>query len=144
MKLLEILKDHDIEFVIIGGHAVNFHGHIRTTEDFDIIISPNDTNKDKLHLALSGMNARWISNETDPDTNSEKTIPVSPEFVKNNHLMMLCTDLGYLDVFDFIPGFPDIPVEKIFQDSQELHGMRYPSLEWLLKIKRKSGRPRDL
>ncbi|MBN1864511.1 MAG: hypothetical protein JW808_06385 [Victivallales bacterium] len=144
MKLLEALRDHSVEFVIIGGHAVCFHGYIRTTEDFDIIINPDDSNKEKLCHALFAMNACWISDEIDPATNSGKTIPVSLEFVKNNHLMMLCTDHGYLDVFDFIPGFPDVSVEQIFQDSQELNGMRYASLEWLLKIKRKSTKPRDI
>jgi len=34
----------------------------------------------------------------------ERTIPVDLSYVRSKHLMMLGTDLGYLDIFDSIPG----------------------------------------
>ena len=58
--------------------------------------------------------------------------------------MMLCTDHGYLDIFDFIPGFPEISVDEIFLSYEEFNGLNYISLDWLIKIKQKSGRTRDL
>ena len=36
-KLIETLARHKIPFVIIGGHAVNYHGHQRGTQDVDAI-----------------------------------------------------------------------------------------------------------
>lgn len=33
--LLETLARHGVPFVIIGGHAVNFHGSLRASEDVD-------------------------------------------------------------------------------------------------------------
>jgi len=90
------------------------------------------------------MNAAWISDEIDPSTGIERLVPVSLAYIRGEHLMMLCTDYGYLDVFDYIPGFPDEPVDEFFSTSEELHGVRFVSLEWLRKMKRASGRPRDI
>jgi hypothetical protein len=36
-ELLDVLRRHGVQFVIIGGHAVNFHGYGRATEDTDIV-----------------------------------------------------------------------------------------------------------
>ena len=143
LKIFDILKSHNVEFVIIGGHAVNYHGYVRTTEDFDIIIKPEDNNK-KLFEALSEMNACWITNEIDTETKIEKTKPVTLSYMSNNHLMMLCTDNGFIDIFDFIPGFPEISADEIFDTSEEFKGLKYISLDWLIKIKQKAGRTRDL
>ena len=37
IELLTILRRHAVPFVIIGGHAVNFHGYRRVTEDTDVV-----------------------------------------------------------------------------------------------------------
>jgi hypothetical protein len=37
LAIFHTLAAAGIPFVIIGGHAVNFHGYIRTTEDADIV-----------------------------------------------------------------------------------------------------------
>ena len=144
IKIFEVLKEYSVDFVIIGGHAVNFHGYIRTTEDFDVIVKDDDENKKKLFHALSNINACWITNEINPETKIERTKPVTLSYMSNNHLMMLCTDYGFIDIFDFIPGFPEIAVGEIFDASEEFKGLKYISLDWLIKIKQKSGRPRDL
>lgn len=35
LQVLEVLARHGVPFVVIGGHAVNFHGSLRATEDTD-------------------------------------------------------------------------------------------------------------
>ena len=75
-----------------------------------------------------------------PDT---KEIPVNQKYL-SNHLMMMKTDLGYLDIFDFIPGFPEIPTEELFDTAENYQGTKIVSLEWLKKIKNASGRSRDI
>ncbi len=144
LEIFEVLNQHHVNYVIIGGHAVNFHGYIRTTEDYDIIINPSWENKEKLLNALNSINACWITNEIDTETGIEKTEPVTESFIRNNHLMMLCTDLGFLDIFDFIPDFPEENVKQIFDTSQTLETLKFISLDWLIKIKQKAGRNRDL
>jgi hypothetical protein len=142
--LFKTLNKFNVDFVIIGGHAVNYHGFIRTTEDFDIVITPTTPNLKKIFTALQALNACWITNEIDPITNIEKTQPVTESFIRTNQLMMLCTDLGYLDVFSFIPGYPNEPVESLFSSSETYEDLKFVSLEWLLKMKRSANRPRDI
>jgi len=31
--LIEIMERHEVEYVIVGGFAVNFYGYVRTTHD---------------------------------------------------------------------------------------------------------------
>jgi peptidoglycan/xylan/chitin deacetylase (PgdA/CDA1 family) len=31
--VFDVLQRHGVPFVVVGGHAVNFHGFIRATED---------------------------------------------------------------------------------------------------------------
>ena len=35
--LFKHLEEYEVPFVVIGGHAVNYHGFIRATEDVDIV-----------------------------------------------------------------------------------------------------------
>jgi hypothetical protein len=51
-KLISALLSHTVEFIIIGGYSVIFHGYTRTTGDIDIWLKPENHNKKKLLLAL--------------------------------------------------------------------------------------------
>lgn len=51
-KLLQSLLDARVEFIIIGGYSVIFHGYTRTTGDIDIWLRPENGNKRKLLKAL--------------------------------------------------------------------------------------------
>lgn len=56
IKLLQF----KVQFILIGGYAVIFHGYPRTTDDLDIWIEPDDRNKEKL---LSLFKAEGIMSE---------------------------------------------------------------------------------
>jgi hypothetical protein len=43
----DMLSAH-IQFILIGGYAVNFHGYNRTTGDLDVWLKPDNNNKIKL------------------------------------------------------------------------------------------------
>jgi hypothetical protein len=51
-KLLEVLTDHRVEFIVIGGVALIAHGHARLTEDLDICYRRTPENLEKLAAAL--------------------------------------------------------------------------------------------
>ena len=89
------------------------------------------------------MNARWISIEIDPETGMERTFPVSLAYIRASRLMMLVTDYGFLDIFDFIPGCPDESIELLFNATPESRGWRFASMDWLRKMKQASGRAKD-
>ena len=142
-RLLDVLAKHNVPFVVIGGHAVAFHGYVRATEDMDVVVPRTPVIEQALLAALAEINAQWISNEIDPATGIERTYPVTLAYLRATRLMMLVTDGGFLDIFDFIPGCPDEAVDQLFDSATEIHGWRFASLPWLRKMKQASGRPKD-
>jgi hypothetical protein len=142
-QLIDVLLKHDVPVVIIGGHAVTYHGYVRATEDIDVVFMRTIESEQALLAALTEVNAHWIGDEIDPATGLERVFPVSLSFVQASRLMMLTTDLGYLDIFDFIPGFPDHSVCEIFGSALETDGRKFASLAWLRKMKAATGRVKD-
>jgi len=51
-ELLLHLLEENVDFILVGGYAVNFHGYNRTTGDMDLWIKPDNQSKDKLINAL--------------------------------------------------------------------------------------------
>lgn len=39
-RILAMLAAHDVDYVIVGGLAVQAHGHVRTTIDIDVSMRP--------------------------------------------------------------------------------------------------------
>jgi hypothetical protein len=55
--LLIELADAGAEFVLVGGHAVAFHGHPRATKDMDILIRADTSNAERVYRALAAFGA---------------------------------------------------------------------------------------
>jgi hypothetical protein len=142
--IFDVLRKHAVPFVIVGGHAVNFHGFIRATEDTDIVWNRSAESEVALSAALDELEARYIGNDIDPATRIERTYPVSLGYIQTHPLMMLCTRCGFLDLFSYIPGFPQIEVAELFNSSIEHDGLRFASKNWLIQMKTAAGRTRDL
>jgi hypothetical protein len=51
-ELLELLNKHKVEYVIVGGYALAFHGAPRYTGDIDILIHPDTKNAHSILSAL--------------------------------------------------------------------------------------------
>ena len=143
-RLLDVLTRHGVRFVVIGGHAVNFHGSLRATEDTDILWIRSPDAEANLMAALRELDARFIGDEIDAATGIERTHPVSASFIQAERLMMLCTTAGFLDVFDYVPGIPTESPTAVWNTAVELDGVRYASLDWLRRMKKAAGRPKDL
>ena len=111
--LLEVLSKHGVPFVVIGGHAVNLHGVLRATEDTDLLWLRSGEAEANLLRALRELKASFIGDEIDPATGIERTHPVTEAFVRSQRLMMLCTSAGFLDLFDYVLGFPAEPVTTV-------------------------------
>ena len=142
-NLLSILIKHKVPFVVIGGYAVNIHGYLRATEDIDIIFSRSEESEAQLFSALKELGAKWVTNDIDPGTGLERAADISLEYIKSKHVMLLETDLGYLDIFDYLPGAPDKPLGEIFESLILVKGIPFVNLFWLRFLKECSGRPKD-
>ena len=51
-ELLELLEKHQVEYMIVGGYAVAFHGFPRFTKDIDIFFSSSSKNVEKIITML--------------------------------------------------------------------------------------------
>ena len=142
-EFFPLLLKHGVPFVVIGGHAVQFHGYQRNTEDVDVLWVRSEDAEMRLLAVLQEANASWISNERDPATGLEKLVPVSIEYIRATHVMMLVSDYGFVDLFDYVPGFPDAGVNAVYDQSILSGQLRYVSLDWLKKMKQAADRPKD-
>jgi hypothetical protein len=63
---LRLLEEHRVEYMIVGGYAVAFHGFPRFTKDIDIFFAGDPDNLPRLHAALVafGFQAETVSVET--------------------------------------------------------------------------------
>lgn len=52
-EFIELLNSHGVEYLIVGGHAVAFHGHPRFTGDIDFFIRMTPPNAQRLLAALN-------------------------------------------------------------------------------------------
>src|SRR3990167_6843919 len=51
-NLLKLLKEHNVDFIVIGATAFPVHGYARATLDIDIFIRPERSNAEKALQAL--------------------------------------------------------------------------------------------
>src|SRR5450432_2818865 len=51
-ELLALFHSNDVEFLVVGGHAVAFHGRPRLTEDLDLFVRPDAANGERIMQAL--------------------------------------------------------------------------------------------
>ena len=62
---LRLLNLHKVEYILVGGYAVGYHGYPRATGDMDIWIAVSDANAEKVVAAVSdfGMPKESLSRE---------------------------------------------------------------------------------
>jgi hypothetical protein len=51
-EFVALLLSEKVEFVVVGGHAVAFHGHPRYTGDIDFLVRPVPANAQNVLVAL--------------------------------------------------------------------------------------------
>ncbi len=142
-ELADLFGQQGVTYAIIGGHAVNFYGYLRATEDIDIVFLRDDNSERAVFECLAALGGFWITDEVDPATGLEKTLPVTLEYVRTHHLMMLGTRVGYVDLFDFLPGLDNAELGDFFAAVEVSGGRRFTSLAWLKRLKRAADRPQD-
>jgi len=53
LELISLFRAHEVDFVIIGGVAVNAYGYSRVTQDLDILLLPGESNAARIMAALN-------------------------------------------------------------------------------------------
>lgn len=52
-EFVELLNRHQVDYVLIGSHALSFHGVSRLTQDIDFIVRSSEENAKKIVVALN-------------------------------------------------------------------------------------------
>jgi hypothetical protein len=47
-EMLYAMLDKQVDFILVGGYAVIYHGYVRTTGDMDVWLRPTNENKQRL------------------------------------------------------------------------------------------------
>lgn len=143
-EILRVLVGHRVEFVVIGGIAVQTHGHLRTTKDLDVVPEPTRENWVRLAAALSELEAglRGV------DAHLLGIDVTDPDHLEEGGNFTLDTKHGWLDVFppDLAKGAPPYPELRRGAVVVGISGVTVAvtGLDHLLSMKRAAGRPIDL
>jgi hypothetical protein len=96
-RLVSTLARHRVDYVLIGGVAIQAYGHVRTTQDLDVIAAWTPENADRLASALRELGAglRGV------DAHLLGIDPGNPKhlYVYEGGNFLLSTPHGDLDVF---------------------------------------------
>lgn len=105
-ELLLALLNANVRFVVIGGIAVGVHGYVRATKDLDIVPDPDSENLRRLARLLSEIGAEHVGvGDFDPDEFPYD--PTDPEQLAQGANFRLETDLGPLDIMQWVSGIED-------------------------------------
>jgi len=132
--LLIELHDAGAEFVVLGGHAVAYHGHPRATKDLDVLVRASAANAVRVYKALASFGAPLGLFEVG-----------EADFATYDGVLQIGLPPRRIDILNRADG---ITFEEAIDahESFEVEGRRIPviGLTALLKNKRAAAREQDL
>ena len=132
--LLVELHDAGAEFVVLGGHAVAYHGHPRATKDLDVLVRASPANAALVYRALASFGAPLALFEVG-----------EADFATYEGVLQIGLPPRRIDILNRADGitFDDAIAGH---DAFEVEGRRIPviGLAALLKNKRAAAREQDL
>ena len=131
VRVGSLLSRH-VEFLVVGGHAVAFHGYPRLTEDLDLFVRPTHENGQRIVEALKAFG--FASLGLGPDA-----------FTAPDRVIQLGRAPNRIDLLTGIPGvsFDEAWPARVQADLDGL-GVFMIGRDALIRNKRATGRPQDL
>ena len=131
-EFLNLLKSKNIQYLLIGGYAVGYHGYPRATNDMDIWIAMNPKTAEQMVITLKefGFDIPELSEEL---------------FLKKNSIVRMGLPPMRIEILTTISG---VDFEECFQQKvvDEIDGVEVSiiGLKQLKVNKKASGRHKDL
>ena len=131
-EFLNLLNSHQVEYLLIGGYAVGYHGYPRATAEMDLWVSIHEQNAERLVTVLKkfGFNVPELSANL---------------FMKTNQIVRMGIPPMRIELLTTISGvsFEECYRERIID---EIDGVEVSiiNLRHLRINKRASGRHKDL
>ncbi len=138
-RLLHVLSDGEVEFLIVGGVAATVHGSSRFTSDLDVVYRRTGENLSRLVTALTPFGPYLRG--------APPGLPFrfDVETLRHGLNFTLTTTLGPLDLLGDLTGGGgyDQLIGRTITVSLFGIDCRCLDLETLIAVKRAAGRPRD-
>lgn len=131
-EFIELLEKYQVEYVVVGGFAVNHYGYVRTTQDIDMLIFPSEKNAQKMLETLEefGFGSAGITRDCFETAGTAVHLGVEPNRI------------------DLLTNLKGVSNEEIFKKKKRAKygkiSLNIISLNDLLECKRCSDRPKDL
>jgi hypothetical protein len=140
-ELFTALAHRDVEYVTIGGIAIQAHGGQRLTQDLDVAIAASTENLARLADALLDLDARILG----PEGQRSASTPTAPLLASSDQWHLI-TDHGALDVITLPAHLGTFAEMRARAHEVPLGELSIPIAhrEDLLNMKRAAGRPQDL
>jgi len=131
-ELLELFNENNVDYLIVGGYALAYHGVPRYTGDIDILVRPEGSNAQRILQALAEFGFGALNLTVEDFQNPDKVV-----------------QLGFPPVrVDIITSITGVSVEDAFGGSENgSYGditVKYIGRRQLILNKRATGRKRDL
>ena len=139
-RILRALAEHGVDYVLIGGLAVQTHGgHVRTNNDADLIPAPDPANLERLASTLRALDAR-VLNPGEEDTE------INAKMLSKATIWQFVSRDGGIDVMHEVPGgrpYADLSKRALHVRLGDVD-VPVVDLDDLIQMKLARGRPVDL
>ena len=132
-ELLSLLNSHGVEFIVVGAHALAFHGVPRFTEDIDFFVSKSKPNIDRLAGALEEFGV------TIPGSSRDEMVAKERGVIFIGHKPNRADFLNFLDGLEFATA-ADSMIPGVIAEQP----VNFISLKDYVATKKASGRMKDV
>ena len=139
-RMLLILVEPDVRFVLIGGWAAKLQGSPTVTADIDICYARDTDDLERLAIALASLDVRLR------DIDEDVPVSLDARSLRTGDTFTLTTSLGDVDLIAIPAGSRGYDELVTTADTLELDDLAVPvaSIADLISMKRAAGRPKDL
>ncbi|QFY89871.1 nucleotidyl transferase AbiEii/AbiGii toxin family protein [Magnetovirga frankeli] len=143
--LLQALNNVQVDYVLVGGLAVQMHGFLRATIDIDLVLAMNEANLERFIQVAQGFNL--VPVVPVPLAALKDKTQVEEWYQHRNMLAFALREPAATGMVVDVMIRPEPPFEKLLADATkaQLFGQDVwiASIEDLISMKLKANRPKD-
>ena len=139
VEMAQQLQEAGIQFVIVGGVALQLHGGTYVTKDFDFSYARDDENCERVAGAMNQLRPRPLG------WPAQNPFQLTVSQLQRVRFLNLKTSLGDIDLLPLPDGIDSF--EGLWERSVEMDmegfTVRVASIDDLIAMKRAANRPKD-